>query len=180
MRYSLTCCVTLLVLLVAGCADDSGTTDVDTTDDPMTEEPADDADDTEDTADADDTDDVADAGAATVSTAQGPGGEVLVDGEGLSLYLFENDDQGESTCTADCTTTWPPLTTTGEPTAEGSADQGALGTITREDGSTQVTYNDWPLYHYAGDSGAGDTEGQGVGDVWWLGNAVGEPVRDAE
>ncbi|MEX2619315.1 MAG: hypothetical protein WD250_03765 [Egibacteraceae bacterium] len=47
-------------------------------------------------------------------------------------------------------------------------------------GSTQVTYDDWPLYHYADDSEPGDTAGQGVGDVWWLLAPAGEPVRDAE
>lgn len=172
MRYSWVCCFTLLVLLVGGCADDSGTTDVVTPEDPATEDPL--AEDTEDTEDA------ADAAAATVSTAESPVGEILVDGEGRSLYLFENDEQGESTCTDDCAATWPPLTTTGEPTAEGGPDEGALGTITREDGSTQVTYNDWPLYHYADDSEPGDTAGQGIGDVWWLVDPAGEPVRDSE
>lgn len=62
--------------------------------------------------------------------------------------------------------------------AEGGegADQSLLGTITRTDGSTQVTYNGWPLYFWAEDSAPGDTTGQGVNDVWWVVDAAGDAV----
>jgi predicted lipoprotein with Yx(FWY)xxD motif len=105
-------------------------------------------------------------------------GHVLVDGQGLSLYLFEPDAQGDSTCYDECATAWPPLVTDGEPTAGDGADAGLLGTTTRDDGSTQVTYDGWPLYHWAGDQAPGDVNGQGVNDVWWLVGPDGAPVRE--
>jgi predicted lipoprotein with Yx(FWY)xxD motif len=94
-------------------------------------------------------------------------GDMLVDTAGSSLYLFQQDDSGESTCYDDCAQNWPPLTVDGEPT-RGAAVAASLETIERDDGNTQVTAAGWPLYYYAGDSEPGDTTGQGVGDVWWL------------
>ncbi|MFB6268839.1 MAG: hypothetical protein ABEH83_02780 [Halobacterium sp.] len=94
-------------------------------------------------------------------------GDVLVDADGMSLYLFDADEQGESTCYDDCAQNWPPLTVDGTPTAGGDVTA-SLGTTERDDGSTQVTAADWPLYYFSGDEQPGDTNGQGVSDVWWL------------
>jgi predicted lipoprotein with Yx(FWY)xxD motif len=106
-----------------------------------------------------------------VTTAHG---EVLVDEAGMALYLFLPDERSDSTCYDQCATAWPPRTT-----VEGVGDQldaSLLGTTERTDGSTQATYNGWPLYYYAADAGPGDVNGQGVGDVWYLVGADGEPV----
>lgn len=124
------------------------------------------------------------AGAPTVnvseSTTHGP---ILVDGEGMSLYLFMADTQnsGVSTCGDDdgCATEWPPLLSEGDPVAGDGVDSALLSTITREDGSVQVTYNGWPLYFFAGDTAAGDTNGQGIdefGGLWYLVNPAGEAI----
>jgi predicted lipoprotein with Yx(FWY)xxD motif len=94
-------------------------------------------------------------------------GDVLADSEGMSLYLFTQDEGGESACYDDCASAWPPLTVDGEPTA-GPDVTAELGTIEREDGSTQVTAAGNPLYYFAQDSEPGDTAGQGVSDVWFL------------
>lgn len=118
-----------------------------------------------DTSDGDAEEDGAEA-SVTVDTASTDLGEILVDGDGMTLYLFDNDSEGQSACTGDCAATWPPLT--GEPEAAGGADESLLGTITRDDGSTQVTYDGLPLYLYAPDSEPGDVSGQGVGGVWWV------------
>jgi predicted lipoprotein with Yx(FWY)xxD motif len=109
-------------------------------------------------------------------------GPILVDGEGMSLYVFMNDtqDSGTSTCTDDCAGVWPPLTVGGAPVAGEGVDATLLGTITRDDGSLQVTYNGWPLYLYTGDTAAGDTSGQGVTDefgLWQLISPTGEPIQ---
>ena len=111
---------------------------------------------------------------ATLNDTYGP---ILVDGDGNALYLFTRDTQnGEaSACTDEqCVAEWPPLTTEGEPTAGAGAIQNLLGTITREDGTRQVTYNGWPLYLYS----SGSTSGHGEGGEWFLidpsGNAVEE------
>jgi predicted lipoprotein with Yx(FWY)xxD motif len=106
--------------------------------------------------------------AATVATAKvGDLGTVLVDGDGMTLYLFESDTGSTSTCTGTCASTWPALTTTGDPKATSGADSSMLGTTTRDDGSTQVTYDGHPLYLYSGDSAAGQANGQGIGNVWF-------------
>jgi predicted lipoprotein with Yx(FWY)xxD motif len=70
--------------------------------------------------------------------------------------------------------TGPAVTTDAEPTAEGI--EGELGTIEGVEGETQVTLNGWPLYYFAGDSAAGDTNGQGVNDVWWVLTPAGEKI----
>lgn len=106
---------------------------------------------------------------ASLNVAQDPTlGAFLTDAAGKTLYLFAKDTEaGKSACTDQCATNWPPLTE-----AEGMAlpdgVPGTLGTIARADGTTQVTYNDIPLYHFAKDGEAGDIYGQGVGGVWFV------------
>jgi predicted lipoprotein with Yx(FWY)xxD motif len=92
-------------------------------------------------------------------------GTILTTFDGFTLYTFDSDTDGVSTCTADCATAWPPMPAQGEPTA-GEGVSGTLGTITRDDGSSQVTLDGAPLYFYSGDAAAGDTNGDGVGGVW--------------
>jgi len=119
-------------------------------------------------------------GAATVNVAEvGTFGQALVDSEGRSLYLFTNDTQnsGASSCTGNCLVNWPPLFTDGAPVAGTGVDSAMLGTITLPDGTTQVTYNGWPLYYYIDDAAPGDANGQGVGDVWFLVTPSGEMIQ---
>jgi predicted lipoprotein with Yx(FWY)xxD motif len=106
-------------------------------------------------------------------------GEILTDGAGFTLYLFTNDTQnaGASTCTGGCLENWPPFIVDGEATAGEGVDEALLGTITLDDGTTQATYNGWPLYYYVDDLAAGDTTGQGVGDVWYALTPEGEQVE---
>jgi len=101
-------------------------------------------------------------------------GDIVTDGAGRTLYLY-TPDEGQSspqcTSTAGCSSTWPPLKAMGTPRAEGAAQPALLGA---EDG--QVTYNGHPLYYYAGDSGAGQTSGEGVGGIWYVVSTSGSPV----
>jgi predicted lipoprotein with Yx(FWY)xxD motif len=94
-------------------------------------------------------------------------GDFLVDSEGMTLYLFTNDEPGVSNCTGGCLSNWPPLLVEGDPVA-GEGVTGTLDVITLADGTMQVTYDDMPLYYYIQDVNAGDTTGQGVGDVWFV------------
>jgi predicted lipoprotein with Yx(FWY)xxD motif len=101
--------------------------------------------------------------------------QYLTDGQGRSVYLFEGDtpSQGQSNCTGQCTTVWNPVTiASGQmPTAGAGVDATGLGTITRPDGSTQVTYYGWPLYYYVPDQNPGATNGEGIssfGANWYL------------
>jgi predicted lipoprotein with Yx(FWY)xxD motif len=99
--------------------------------------------------------------AESATVAVGDAG--LVDSRGFSLYLFANDeaDSGASACAGQCASAWPPLVVDGEPTA-GDGVTGTLGTITRDDGTTQVTYNGLPLYFFANDQAPGDTNGKDI------------------
>jgi predicted lipoprotein with Yx(FWY)xxD motif len=124
-------------------------------------------------------------GEATVNVSESTDfGSILVDSNGLSLYLFMADTQnsGASTCGDDdgCATEWPPLLTEGDPVAGEGVDAAVLGTITRDDGSLQVTYNGWPLYLFEEDSAPGDTNGQGIdefGGLWFLVSPEGEAIQ---
>lgn len=115
---------------------------------------------------------------ATVQVASFDVGDALVGPDGLTLYMFDNDTQGEgaSTCTDSCLENWPPLTVEDEATA-GADVTAELTTFERDDGDTQVAANGWPLYYFAGDGAEGDTNGQGVGDIWWMLTPAGEPIR---
>ena len=106
-----------------------------------------------------------------VKTAHGSVGTYLVGPNGHALYLFALDKPGKSSCSGACTKVWPPLTTTGKPGASGGAMSAEVGTITRSDGTKQVTYKSHPLYYYAADTSPGTTRGQGIhgfGAKWWL------------
>jgi predicted lipoprotein with Yx(FWY)xxD motif len=108
---------------------------------------------------------------ATVGTRSSALGQFLVDGSGRTLYLFEADQIGSSACTGGCASAWPPLTTTGPARAVDGAATGQLGTLRRADGTTQVTYAGHPLYTFAGDTGPGMTNGQGLnqfGGAWYV------------
>ncbi len=118
-------------------------------------------------------------GAVAVKTADSDLGKILVDGEGRTLYVFDNDEAGVSNCNDNCAVTWPALAAEGEPTAGGDAKESELDTIERADETEQVTYNDRPLYHYSGDTAAGDTKGQGIGDRWHVVGTDGEPIKDS-
>ena len=104
-------------------------------------------------------------------------GSFLVDDKGMTLYLFTKDSPGTTTCYDKCATAWPPLLAAGAATAGDGVDGSKLGSTARTDGSTQVTYNGWPLYYYAKDKLPGETVGQGVGSVWYLIAPAGDAIQ---
>jgi predicted lipoprotein with Yx(FWY)xxD motif len=113
-------------------------------------------------------------------------GQYIADGEGMSLYMFESDTQGEgdteaeSTCYDDCADAWPPVIAQ-EPQAGDQAQADLIGTVERRDGEMQVTYGGWPLYYFVRDQAPGDTNGQdveGFGAEWYLLSPSGEAVED--
>jgi len=93
-------------------------------------------------------------------------GNILVDGKGMTVYTYDKDTAGTSTCTGACAAIWPAVLTNGAPTGGTGVDSSKLGTISLPDGSSQVTYNSKPLYYYSKDMAAGDVNGNGVGGVW--------------
>ena len=110
-------------------------------------------------------------------------GPFFTDDKGMTVYLFLKDETaGESACYDDCATAWPPV-----PAADGMmlppGISGTLSAIDRTDGSQQMAYNDIPLYYFAKDEQPGDTNGQDVGDVWYIvtpGMQHGDEPHEAE
>ena len=104
-------------------------------------------------------------------------GTVVVDGKGMTVYYYDKDtpNSGKSTCNAGCITAWPAVpAASSTPVVDGVT--GTVGTITRDDGTLQVTINGLPVYTYAKDTKAGDVTGQGVGGIWWVVAPNGDKV----
>jgi len=111
------------------------------------------------------------AGTTLISTKQhGKLGTILAYGpKKLTVYIFEADKPGSSSCSGACVSAWPPVT--GKPQAVGAAISADLGTITRPDGTTQVTYKGHPLYLFVKDKDDGDAYGEAVkafGAEWYV------------
>jgi predicted lipoprotein with Yx(FWY)xxD motif len=106
-------------------------------------------------------------------------GNVLVDSQGKTLYLFEKDSAMSSSCSGACASIWPPLTATGKPGVGAGLSGGKLTLIKRSDGTMQVSYGGHPLYTYAGDAGPGDTKGEGLnqfGAQWYVVGPNGQKI----
>lgn len=86
-----------------------------------------------------------------ITTGGSQYGEVLFDSERRAIYYFDKESGPTSECYGDCAAAWPPVVTDGEPQAGGAVEQNLLGTTERDDGTTQVTYADRPLYYYVDD-----------------------------
>jgi predicted lipoprotein with Yx(FWY)xxD motif len=119
------------------------------------------------------------SGGTVIKTASTSAGTVLTNGSGRAVYLWTKDTGDMSSCNGACAGAWPAVTTTGAATASGAAKASDLGTITRSDGTKQVTYDGHPLYYFSGDSGPGTATGQGsdgFGAKWWLVAPTGSDV----
>ncbi len=116
---------------------------------------------------------------STVSLAKTKLGMILVNSRGHTLYLFAKDRKGTSACSGSCARFWPPLVSSGKPTAGSGVKPLLLGKLRRSDGRLQVTYNRHPLYTYALDKHAGQTRGEGslaFGARWYAVSARGTKV----
>lgn len=105
-----------------------------------------------------------------IRTGDSEFGEMLFDSKGQAIYIWELEESAKAECYEDCAEAWPPVLTDGTPLAAGSVNSDLLGTTERSDGSTQVTYNDHPLYYYAHE-GAGEVKCHNVsthGGLWWV------------
>lgn len=148
-------------LAVAACSSGGGRTSAATGTSPSTAAPA-----------------AADGQPATVGVANNGLGMILINTQGRTLYLFQNDSGTTSTCTGECAQDWPPLRASA-PTAGSGVNAAILGTTPRSDGDPQVTYNGHPLYTFEADKKAGDTTGQGVkafGALWYVLSPAGTQV----
>jgi len=107
--------------------------------------------------------------AALVVMKVGALGSIVTDREGMTLYRFDKDTAkpSKSNCEGDCAVAWPPLLTSSANIEVTGVDKALVGTVTRADGSLQVTIAGWPVYRFAKDTKPCDTNGQGVGGVWF-------------
>jgi len=117
---------------------------------------------------------------AVVGTGTSSLGRILVDSRGHTLYLFEKDKNGKSACTGSCATAWPPVLTSGKPSATAGVKASLLGTTRRADGRLQVTYNHHPLYTFVKDTTKGQANGENAdafGAEWYAVSAAGAKVE---
>jgi predicted lipoprotein with Yx(FWY)xxD motif len=114
------------------------------------------------------------------ATTVGGLGEVVTDGEGRTLYLFDKDgpDPRTSACNGACAGLWPPLLAFSDEVQALGVNPALIGTVTRQDGSKQVTLNRRPLYRYAKDTAPGEAKGQGVGGTWFAATPQGAKAAE--
>ena len=115
------------------------------------------------------------ANGTTVAVTSSKLGNILVDGDGRTLYAFTKDQGDQSACSGGCATNWPALT--GTATAGTGVQASLLSASMQANGDSQVTYGGRPLYYFAGDAKPGDTNGQGVGNLWFALTADGQLVK---
>src|SRR5258708_27796063 len=120
------------------------------------------------------------ASAATIAVASNALGQILVDGKGMTVYLFVADHSTASTCYTSCAQVWPPVLTTGAPLTGTGATASLLGTTKRADGKTEVTYNGHPLYYFVTDKKPDDTTRQAVSSfrqIWYVISPAGAAIH---
>src|SRR3954451_24343385 len=116
---------------------------------------------------------------AVLALHKGKLGRFVVDAHGRTLYLFEKDKHGRSSCYGTCAKVWSPYLTKGRPSARAGLASEKIGTTKRRDGTTQVTYAGHPLYRYDDDHRAGQTKGEGskeFGAEWYVVAPSGEKI----
>jgi predicted lipoprotein with Yx(FWY)xxD motif len=100
-------------------------------------------------------------------------GAVLANGTGLTMYYNTREKGGKIVCTGSCVSTWPPVVVTGAVPQATAGIKGSFATIARPDGTTQLTFDGWPLYTYSGDTSSGTAAGQGIEKIWFAMGATG-------
>jgi predicted lipoprotein with Yx(FWY)xxD motif len=116
------------------------------------------------------------AGTRLTAATVGGLGQVVTDRSGMTLYRFDQDTANPPAthCAGQCAVKWPPALVTGSGTVTlKGVDKSLVGTVTRPDGSKQLTLHGWPLYRFANDAAPGDAKGQGVGGTWFAATPQG-------
>jgi predicted lipoprotein with Yx(FWY)xxD motif len=108
------------------------------------------------------------SGPINITVSHTSAGDALAGAGGMTLYINQNDTATSATCTGGCASNWPPLLGDSATVTAGSGVSGTFGSVTRDDGSVQITHNGQPLYYFASDKAAGDAKGDGVGGIWHI------------
>ena len=119
------------------------------------------------------------APSAEAVIGEGLGQPVLTNSEGLTLYYFRNDEPGKSNCNDPCSDTWPPVPAD-ERINTSALEPSRLGSVTRDDGTEQLAYDELPLYLFKDDEAPGDVKGQGLSNVWFAVAADGSEIGPTE
>jgi predicted lipoprotein with Yx(FWY)xxD motif len=119
------------------------------------------------------------AGAISLAVGDSSLGKIIVDGAGKTLYMFTPDEAGTPTCYDQCAGNWPPLKADDAAAVKVGAglDQSKVSVVDRTDGGKQVKYGEYTLYYFANDAAAGDVNGQGLNDKWYVVGPDGEPIK---
>ena len=119
------------------------------------------------------------AAAVELKVADSALGQIITDGAGMTLYGFTPDEPGTPTCYDDCAIAWPPLLADdpASVTVGAGLDASKLTTVDRTDGGKQLKYGTWTLYYFAQDAAAGDTNGQGLNEVWYVIAPSGDLIK---
>jgi predicted lipoprotein with Yx(FWY)xxD motif len=115
----------------------------------------------------------------SIASSASIGHAILTDDRGMTLYHLTRDQNGVSSCYDACAAAWPPLVVDAIPAVQDATLARSLALSQRNDGTQQLTYQGQPLYYFAGDSQAGDTNGQGSGGVWFVLDAPGASAPSA-
>ncbi|MGE3618979.1 MAG: hypothetical protein AB7L84_00830 [Acidimicrobiia bacterium] len=113
-----------------------------------------------------------------VKSADSDLGQILVGPDGLTVYGFTNDKDGQSNCAGTCADAWPPVLVDETWTVGPGLDSAIFNAVTREDGTKQLVAGRWPLYYFSGDATPGDLKGQNSGGVWFVVATDGKLVED--
>jgi predicted lipoprotein with Yx(FWY)xxD motif len=103
-------------------------------------------------------------------------GKIVVDGNRRTVYVFDKDTSGKSNCEGDCLAKWPVVEAGDSAPQLDGIDAALVGTVTRSDGSKQLSIGGLPIYLFAQDTKAGEAKGQGVGGVWWVVGPDGKKI----
>lgn len=117
------------------------------------------------------------AAAGAIAVANSAKGKILVDGNGMTLYIYTKDSANTSNCSGGCSQKWPALPAVAAANVGAGVDASFLGSITRADGASQATYKGMPLYTYTSDTKPGDLNGQGKGGVWYVISPAGAIIN---
>jgi predicted lipoprotein with Yx(FWY)xxD motif len=122
------------------------------------------------------------ASGAVLGVASTSLGDVLVDGQGLTVYMLTADSSKHSSCSSDCLEYWPVVAAPSSGAPSVSDISAALGVTKSTSGESMLTANGWPLYTFANDQAPGDVNGQGMqsfGGTWYVLSPAGEPIKSA-
>ncbi len=100
------------------------------------------------------------------ATISGKSVTILTNAQGMTLY-YRTSDSSSSVCSGGCASAWPPVLVTGSATPTGATSLPGKLSVSTDANGEQVEYNGHPLYTFSGDSAPGQTNGQGVGGVWF-------------